>query len=228
MDEERFNKAKEKALRIMSKTYDPFHDEYHVLEVEEIATRIHHSLDRFTRKTADLESIRLACLFHDTSRKVIKTNLLLQPFLDGYLSGNIAYSTLLEVGYSAPQAFRVRRMINDHETILGLVKRDPDISCKIFADADCISGYSSKRIGRAIKRFEQGKFSNILLNVYVLALVYLHKNKTIVYNFEISRQMTSQHILELKNYLLAHRQEIKKMLYRPVYHYLYTIGFLSS
>lgn len=222
-----FKRAKRQALAIMAKVYDPFHDDHHVLAVENSATAIYKRLNRKIKNGANLELIRLACLFHDTSRKIIKTNIFLQPFLEGYLSGRIAYKTLIQVGYDEKEAYQVKKIINDHEIILGLVKRKPDINCRIFSDADVVEGYSVDRLDRGLRRFEKKQFSKLLLNLYVVGLVTLHNKWPPICNFSISEELKSQNIGKLGQYLLKNRKRIKAMLYRRVYRYLYSIDFLS-
>lgn len=222
----RYKEAKQRALKIMSMIYDPLHDDNHVQEVEQTAIQIYESLVEEKKEKVDLESVKLACMYHDTSRKVIKTNLLLQPFLDGYYSGKIAYNCLLEVGYSKEQALKVKEIINVHETILGLIKKTPDLNGYIFSDADFVEGYSVKRLDRAFKRFERGDFSKLLLNFYVIALVLIHKKKILPFYFKKTKEIYKIYLKELTSYIHKNDHYFKKMLFKPVYKMFMSLDFL--
>jgi len=228
MQGSRYVQAKQKALDIMSNIYDPLHDDNHVKEVEQTALNIYESLIKEDKKRVDLESVKLACLYHDTSRKIIKTNLFLQPFLDGYYSGKIAYNCLLEAGYSKKQALKVKEIINVHETMLGFIKKNPDINGHIFSDADFVEGYSAKRLNRALKRFERGEFSKLLLNFYVIALVLIHRKKLLPFYFKKTKEIYKTYLKELTLYIHENNHYFKKMLFKPVYKMFISIDFLMK
>lgn len=218
-----FSRARKQALEIMARGYDPFHDDLHVLEVEKTALRIYKKLEKQIQKRVDLELLRLACVYHDTSRKIIKTNILLQPFLDGPLSGRIAARILSAVGYSTRQAEKVRKIINSHETFLGLVKRKRDITAHIFADADFIEGYSPERMRRGLEKFLKKRFSTVLLNTYVLGMLFLLKMYPLRCHFPYAKVLCAQYKQNLRKFFLQSSTQriFRALLLTPIYSLLY-------
>lgn len=214
---------KRKALEIMGRIYDPFHDEQHALEVSKTAFKIYKHLPPETQKKVDLHSLKLLALLHDTSRKIIGTNIFLEPLMGGYISGRIGFRLMIEAGYSIEEATYIRSIIRNHESFYGLWKYPMDETGKIFADADCIEGYSSKRLERGLNYFNQKKFSNLFLNLYIFSLVFVYKHGKSDYYYEFSKSLEKRNVKKLLSLFLSKKQYFKKVLFSFVYNYLYTL-----
>ena len=219
-----FTVAKQEALRIMSQELDPFHDVGHVIEVADTAKVIYDSLGFEQRQSTDLEVIELAALYHDTSRRQIKANLLLVPFVDEKISGDIAYEELIKVGYPDEFAERVRGTIRGHARISGLGRAD-DTNSMIVSDADKIQVFNPDRFERGLRRFEEGKFPRGLLNLHIIALSPLRQKIVNSLHFDKSRELQVEYYQKLRGYFYTNRTRLGNLLYKPVLNHLYnTLG----
>ncbi|MBP7768497.1 HD domain-containing protein [Candidatus Woesebacteria bacterium] len=218
----RFLSIRRAALKIMRQVYDPFHDHVHAREVERTALQIYQQLPIKTQQTVDLELLRLVSILHDSSRKVIGTNLFLEPLLGGYISGYIAYHLMKEAGYNEKKARYVLSLLRNHESFLGLWRYPADIHEKILEDADLIEQYSMKRLARGITYFKQKKFSNFLFNLYIFGLIMMHSLFTPHFHFKISRELSKQNVEELQRFLLHKKKTFGQLLYQRIFTLLYT------
>jgi len=221
-DTQRFTNAKERALKIMKEDLDPFHDVDHAEAVERTALEIYASLDDIAKQEVYIEPLKLAAFWHDTSRKYIRSNLLLQPFFDGYISGRLARKHLKAVGYERKTTRYVERIINCHETILGTgEKKKLDATMKIFSDADWCETFSPKRIRRAIEKVEEKKFPRRTLNWYVLAISFVHTKNFMHIYFKKTEEIKNRYIQELFSFMHTEKERMKKIFYAPIYTHLY-------
>src|SRR3989344_5062629 len=152
-----FVEARQKAIGFMSPVHDPFHDDQHILEVVKTAHKIIDSLNERDRKKVNTEVVELAVLYHDTSRVKIGSNLIAALFFDEKYSGDIAYASLIEVGYPTSKADEVKEIIRGHAKVSGL-GRDDDINSQVLSDADKVEVFNPKRFERGLQRFEDGQF----------------------------------------------------------------------
>lgn len=224
--DERFLRVRDRALSIMGHVYDPFHDDAHAREVEQTAILLYYNLSSSFKKQADMQRIRLLALLHDTSRKVIGVNFLLEPLMGGYISGKIGYSLMRESGYSHRESAYIRAILRNHESFLGLWKYPMDVNGKILSDADCIEAYSSKRLERALRYFEHRKFSNVLLNMYIAGLTVTHRYARPECFLDESRKLQLKYIEELRQCIREKKSVIESLLYRRVFTLFYSLDFL--
>lgn len=211
----------------MGKVYDPFHDDAHAREVEQTALKIYQNIHSSVKKHADVHRIRLLSMLHDTSRKVIGVNFLLEPLMGGYISGRIGYNLMMESGYSHEESAYIRSILRNHESFIGLWKYPMDANGKIFADADCIESYSSKRLDRALRYFEHQKFSNTLLNLYIVGLTITHRYARPECFLDISKKIMDRYMEELRYFLRKKKSHIDSLLYRHISSKLYSLDFVA-
>ncbi len=205
----------------MAQSNDPFHDAEHVLEVAATAKKIYDSLSEREKRDADWELIELACLFHDSSRKVIKHNLFLVPIFDEIFSGHAAYKTLLEIGYSKEQAKTVKQIIRGYGVFFGLFRRE-SINSLILSDADKAEVYNPQRFNRGLDKFEKRQFPRYLLNLLIIAVLFLNKKILKLLRFKRARDIQQVYWQNLLLFLAGNKKRLSKLLYRPVSHYLDT------
>lgn len=201
---------------LFHRLYDPFHDGDHAIEVEKTAQRIYRYV-KPAPSVASLHHVRLLSLLHDTSRKVIGTNLFLEPLMGGYISGRIGYWIMRDAGYSHQEASYIRSIIRNHESFLGLWKYPLDTNAKIFVDADNVEAYSPKRLSRALRYFEEKKFSNGLLNMYIYGLTMAHTFLKPEFHFAMSKHIRDSYIEELRINIKDQKHKLEYMLYRHVF-----------
>ncbi len=207
--------AREKALKIMSQGSDPFHDEEHILAVVKTAKKIFDSLPEQEKGKANWELIELACLFHDSSRKIIKHNLFLVPVFDEIFSGQIAYKTLLEIGYSKEQAKTVKQIIRGYGIFFGLFRRD-NLNSRILSDADKVEVYNLQRFARGLEKFEKGQFPKYLLNLLIIAVMFLNKKILKLLHFKKAKEIQLEYWHKLLSFLVKNKGRLSKLLSRQV------------
>lgn len=222
---ERVKRASDK---IMSRVDDPFHDEIHIREITETALRIYDGLPPHIQHTADTAMITLACLLHDTSRRIIKTHLILQPLIDGIVSGSYAYNILLRAGYDKTTARHVQHTISAHESLFAPFQpnRRREINFQIFHDSDTIEKYSTARLERGLARFEQKLFSPLLFNSYMASLAFKEKHTNRPLHFDISQTILKEYQSDMKTFLITNKKRMDALLYPRVSQYFYTMHFL--
>jgi hypothetical protein len=211
--------AKEKALGIMAQGDDPFHDDKHALEVAATAKKIYDSLTERKKTEVNWELVELACLFHDSSRKIIKHNLFLVPIFDEIFSGHFAYKTLLKIGYSRQQANEVKQIIRGYGVFFGLFRRE-SINSLILSDADKVEVYNPQRFIRGLDKFEKRQFPQYLLNLLIIAVLFLNKKILKLIRFQKAKDIQQVYWQNLLSFLAGNKRRLSKLLYRPVSHYL--------
>jgi hypothetical protein len=214
-----FRLARRLALDVMAGGYDPFHDADHALEVESTSLRLLAAVPVDRAASVDVEVLRLAAFWHDTSRRYIKHSLLLQPLLDGPFSGFACYRGLRASGYSRVRARRVVKTILGIEDFFGLVPRLRSAEADILMDADCLESLSARRLDRALTSVESGRHRRSTLNGYLLAWSFLlTRGSTYVFQHEESCLVYEERRKELFDFAQHSRARLRDLLYPGVLH----------
>jgi hypothetical protein len=222
---EKFKNLEEQALEIMSRVYDPFHDEKHVLETwntaQELAGSIHEE-----HGNINLDILKMACLWHDTSRESIKTYIVLQPILDGIMSAKKIkqYFRLHNMPPSITQD--VVDMVKSNEEIYGVFKKEKSASQLVFSEADKLEMLSTERVDRGMRRFENGDFSRKLFNFYFGSLIFLFRNgKFMDFRIAKSRLLADKRATEMVDYFSNNntKTRMERLMYKPLFKFFYNM-----
>lgn len=215
-NQDRLAQVTEKAVDIMSNSNDPFHDEYHILETISTAFSLHQSLPTETQLKADKEIIYLSCLFHDSSREEIGSNLLLQPIFDELISSRIALRELKAVGYPKHRIKQVVNTIMGNQWLAGILVPTTDVNTMLVSDADKLEVFNPERLERGLTRFESGEFPKKTLNYYVLAMFPTMRIVPSRFFFSKSRELQIERESQLRTYVKQNQERFRRLLYYPV------------
>lgn len=212
--------AKEKAIDVMKHVYDPLHDHNHVLAVERDAKKVAKLLG--VTEKINRDALELACLWHDSSRKIIRQNILLQPFVDGYFSSRIAKKELTNLGVDKKTIDMTIKIIRKNETFLGIFPRKHFLESSILADADALQSFSTERFEHFVKYTEEGLFSKKLFSMYLLGSLFLLERNMIVFNHSESILLMHQTFIpELKSFFETEFTRIKNLTIWPIQKLVY-------
>ncbi|MCA9372132.1 hypothetical protein KC726_04500 [Candidatus Woesebacteria bacterium] len=215
-----FDKAKKEAIDIMSHVYDPLHDHYHVMAVRREALRLTKLLG--VEKAVNSEALELACLWHDTSRRVIRQHAYISPFCDGIISARIAKKELKKLGVDAETIDLIAKIITRNETYLGLFPRKHFLESSIFSDADALQSFSTERFRNFLSYVEVGRFSKRVFAMYLLGFLFLLERNVVKFNHaETIEIMHEEYIPELKAYFEKNFDRIAKLTLWPIQKLVY-------